>query len=61
MAAGIMFTAHRTGRDEEFKSIRASAYNMFFVGLVAIVIILIMKAIFGRFKVPGLSSAVMAV
>jgi hypothetical protein len=60
-AVGIMFTAHKTGRSEEFASIRASAYNIFFVTLTAMVGILILKGILGRVKVPGLSTAVMAV
>jgi hypothetical protein len=60
-AIGIMFTAHKTGRAEEFSSIRASAYNIFFVTLTAIVGILILKVIAGKFNIPGFTPAVMAV
>jgi hypothetical protein len=60
-AAGIMFTAHKTGKSEEFASIRASGYNIMLITLTAIVGILILKVIAGKVNVPGLSNALKAV
>jgi hypothetical protein len=61
LVAVIIFTAHRVGKSEEFSNIRGSAYNIFYVSLIAIVGILVLKTILGRVKVPGLSDAILAV
>lgn len=61
LVGGIIFLAHKTGNKEEFANIRGSFYNIFYVSFVAIVGILILKAVFSRIQVPGLSKAFAAV
>jgi hypothetical protein len=56
-----IFFAHKTGNKEEFSNIRGSFYNVFYVTFVAVVGILMLKTIVGRFKIPGLSDAILAV
>ncbi|HSY84712.1 MAG TPA: hypothetical protein VK807_23305 [Gemmatimonadaceae bacterium] len=58
----IMFTAHKTGNEDEFGSIRASGYNVLLIGTVAMLFFLVTKAVVGATAVgkTGLGTAVLA-
>lgn len=56
-----IFFAHKVGKAEEFSNIRGSFYNVFYVTFVAIVGILMLKVVFSKFDVPGLSAAIQSV
>jgi hypothetical protein len=60
LVVGIIVMAHKTGRTEEFSSIRGSAYNIFFVTLVAMVGFLVLKVVASKVNVPGISAAIKA-
>jgi hypothetical protein len=60
LTIGIIVMAHKTGRTEEFSSIRGSAYNIFFVTLVAMVGFLILKVVASKVNIPGISAAIKA-
>lgn len=57
----VIILAHKTGKSEEFANIRGSFFNIFYVTFVAVVGILVLKAIAGRIRIPGLSDAFLAV
>jgi hypothetical protein len=61
LVALMIFLAHKTGKAEEFSNIRGSAYNIVEQTLVVIVGITILKVIFTKFNVPGLSPLIQAV
>lgn len=60
LTIGIIIMAHKTGRTEEFSSIRGSAYNIFFVTLVAMVGFLVLKVVASKVNIPGISAAIKA-
>jgi hypothetical protein len=51
----IWWLAHRTGKESEFANIRASAFNILIITLMAIVGIIVLKVITSHVTVPGLS------
>jgi hypothetical protein len=60
LTVGIIVLAHKTGKTEEFSSIRGSAYNIFFVTLVAMVGFLVLKVVASKVNIPGISAAIKA-
>lgn len=57
----LMFTAERIGGESsEFKNLKVSFYNVLVIALAAVAGIPIIKYLFTRFKVPGLSQWVAA-
>lgn len=56
LAAAIMFAAQRVGDAGAFSNIKASAYNVLFISLVAVAGIPIWKFAFTRVPVPGVST-----
>lgn len=61
LVAVIMVIAQRVGPAEDFRNIRASAYNILLISLIAIAGIPVWKALLTRFPVPGVSAWVHAV
>jgi hypothetical protein len=61
LLAVIWWLAHRTGKENEFANIRASAFNILIITLMAIVGIVVLKVIFSHLNVPGLSTVLKAV
>lgn len=61
LLATAMFFAHKVGKPDEFSNVRASFYNIFAVTFTVIVGVLMLKVIFSKFNVPGLSDAILAV
>jgi hypothetical protein len=61
LVAAIMLVAQRVGGPEEFRNIRASAYNVLLISLIAVAGIPVWKFLFTRFPVPGVSAWVHAV
>lgn len=61
LVAVIMFIAQRVGPTEDFRNIRASAYNVLLISLIAVAGIPVWKALLTRFPVPGVSAWVHAV
>lgn len=61
MLLGLMWFAQRSGNDGDFGNIRMSAYNVLTISLAAIIGIGFFKALFGTFRVAGLSEFVEAV
>lgn len=58
----LMFVAKRWGSEaSEFASIKLSVYNLIVISLAAIIGITFGKAALTRFKVPGLSTVMLAV
>ena len=51
----IWWLAHKTGKESEFANVRASAFNILLITLVAILGILILKVVTSHVNVPGLS------
>lgn len=57
----LMFVAKRFGSEgSTFASIKLSIYNILVISLAAIIGINFFKLVFTRFKVPGVSAAVLA-
>jgi hypothetical protein len=56
-----MWVAHRFGEAGEFSNIKASAYNVLLISLVAVAGIPVWKFMFTRFRVPGVSEWVLSV
>jgi len=61
LTAAIMWVAHRFGEAGEFSNIKASAYNVLLISLVAVAGIPVWKFLFTRFRVPGVSEWVLSV
>lgn len=61
LALGIMLLAQRLGGPDGFGNIRASAYNILLVSLLAVAGIPVWKFVFTRVKVPGISTWVHSV
>lgn len=62
LLVGLMWFAERFGSEKEaFKNLRLSAYNILVITLAAMVGLGVVKTVFGRFQVPGLSDYVAAV
>lgn len=58
----LMFFAKRFGSEaSDFASIKLSVYNIIVITFAAVIGITFFKALFTRFKVPGLSTVVLAV
>lgn len=60
LLVGLMFLAKRLGTDENFSSIKPSAYNVLTISLAALVGLPIWKYIFTRFPIPGISTWALA-
>lgn len=56
-----VFVARKAGGEEDFRNIRPTFYNFFAITLTAIVGIVGLKVIFGKYQVPGLSDVLLAV
>jgi len=56
---GLMFLAKRVGTDDDFRSIKPSAYNVLTISLAAIVGIPIWKFLVTKFPIPGVSTWVL--
>ena len=56
----MVFVARKAGGEEDFRNIRPTFYNFLAITLTAIVGIVGMKAIFSKFRVPGLSDVILA-
>jgi hypothetical protein len=56
-----VFVARKAGGEEDFRNIRPTFYNFFAITLTAIVGIVGLKVIFGKYNVPGLSDVLLAV
>jgi hypothetical protein len=58
---GLMFVAKRFGSEgSTFSSIKLSVYNILVISLAAIIGINFFKLVFTKFKVPGVSTMVLA-
>lgn len=57
----LMWGARKLGTDSDFSNIKMTFYNVLTVSLMAIIGIPIFKAVFTKFKVPGLSAVVLSV
>lgn len=61
MLGGLMFLAQRFGSEgAAFARIKLSFYNVLIIALAAVIGINIFKFVFTHFKVPGLSSVMLA-
>ncbi len=56
----LMFGSQRLVGDSEFKNIKPSVFNVLVISWAAIIGIAFWKAVFTRFKVPGLSGIVLS-
>ena len=56
---GLMFLAKRVGTDDDFRSIKPSAYNVLTISLAAIVGIPVWKFLVTKFPIPGVSTWVL--
>ena len=56
---GLMFLAKYVGTDDDFRSIKPSAYNVLTISLAAIVGIPIWKFLVTKFPIPGVSTWVL--
>jgi hypothetical protein len=61
LVAAIMYLAQHLGEPEEFRNIRASAYNVLLISLIAVAGIPVWKFLFTRVQVPGVSAWVLSV
>lgn len=61
LVVGVMLLAQHLGEGEDFRNIRASAYNVLVISLVAVAGIPVWKFLFTRVKVPGVSAWVLSV
>lgn len=57
----MVFVARKAGGEEEFRSIRPTAYNFLTITLTSIVGIVALKVLAVRFPVPGASNVILAV
>lgn len=55
-----VFVARKAGGEEDFRNIRPTFYNFFTITLTALVGIVGLKVIFGKYRVQGLSDIVLA-
>lgn len=55
-----VFVARKAGGEEDFRNIRPTFYNFFAITLTALVGIVGLKVIFGKYRVQGLSDIVLA-
>jgi hypothetical protein len=56
----MVFVARKAGGDEDFRNIRPTFYNFLAITLTAVVGIVGLKAIFGKYHVSGLSDVILA-
>ena len=56
---GLMFLAKYVGTDDDFRSIKPSAYNVLTISLAAIVGIPVWKFLVTKFPIPGVSTWVL--
>lgn len=56
---GLMFLAKSVGTDDDFRSIKPSAYNVLTISLAAIVGIPVWKFLVTKFPIPGVSTWVL--
>ncbi len=61
LVVAIMLVAQRYGEAGEFANLRASAYNVLLVSLIAVAGIPVWKFLLARFRVPGVSEWVLSV
>jgi hypothetical protein len=62
LLVALMWAAQRWGSEsEQFHSIKLSVYNIFIIGMAAILGIGFFKMLFGRFQVPGLTPFIHAI
>jgi hypothetical protein len=62
LLVALMWAAQRYGSEsEQFHSIKLSVYNVFIIGMAAILGIGFFKMLFGRFPVPGLTPFIQAI
>lgn len=61
MVVGIMLLAQHLGEGEEFRNVKATAYNALVISLLAVAGIPVWKFVFTRVKVPGVSTWVLSV
>lgn len=57
---GLMFLAKKLGTDDDFRSLKPSVYNVVTIALAATAGMPVLKFIFTKFPVPGLSTWVLA-
>lgn len=58
--AVAVWISHRIGQASAFSNIRASAYNVMFITVVAVLGLTILKVAAAKVKVPGLSDVILA-
>lgn len=56
----MVILAKKTGNASEFSNLRASAYNVSFIGLTAVLFIVLAKIAFTKVNIPGLSDIILA-
>jgi hypothetical protein len=56
----MVFVARKAGGEEDFRNVRPTLYNFLAITLTAIVGIVGLKAIFSKYKVPGLTDVILA-
>jgi len=56
----MVFAARKAGGEEDFRNIRPTFYNFLAITLTAVVGIVGLKAIFGKYRVSGLSDVILA-
>lgn len=56
----MVFIAKKTGQASEFSNLRASFYNVSFIGLTATLFLVLAKIIVSKFRVPGLTEIILA-
>jgi hypothetical protein len=56
----LMFVSQRFGSIDEFRNIKLSIYNVVVIALASVVGLSFLKAVFTKFKIPGVSAVVLA-